>query len=192
MKIVCAVVMLLLAANRPGRGAAPTGWFLAGSKPANYETGIDPNTSFAGLPSAFLRAKADPDGGGTLMQSFAAKNYLGKRVRLSGYVKGQNIVREAGLWMRVDGPGTPPRMLAFDNMQDRAIKGTVDWQRYEVVLDVPDSAVGIAFGVRLEGTGEVWLNNAEIEVVSTAVPTTGRPYYAGAPDSPRNLKFTEK
>jgi hypothetical protein len=192
MKIVCGVVMLLLAANWWTFAAAPTGWFLAGSRPANYETGVDPNTSFAGLPSAFLKAKADSDGGGTLMQSIAAKNYLGKRVRLSGYVKSQNIAREAGLWMRVDGPGAPPRMLAFDNMQDRAIKGTIDWQRYEVVLDVPDSAVGISFGVRLEGTGEVWLNNAEIEVVSTTVPTTGLTSYAGAPDSPRNLKFTDK
>jgi AraC family transcriptional regulator len=27
-------------------------------------------------------------------------------------------------------------MVAFDNMQDRPIKGTTDWQRYEVVLDV--------------------------------------------------------
>jgi len=36
--------------------------------------------------------------------------------------------------------------VAFDNMQDRAIKGTTDWRRYEVVLDVPEDATGIAPG----------------------------------------------
>src|SRR5215471_16702910 len=40
----------------------------------------------------------------------------------------------AGLWMRVD---KGPNMVAFDNMQNRSIKGTSGWQEYEVVLDVP-------------------------------------------------------
>lgn len=33
----------------------------------------------------------------------------------------------AGLWMRVDSPTPTP--LAFDNMQARPIKGTLDWRR---------------------------------------------------------------
>ncbi len=36
--------------------------------------------------------------------------------------------------MRVD---KGPKMLAFDNMQDRPIKGASNWQRYAVVLEVP-------------------------------------------------------
>ena len=35
----------------------------------------------------------------------------------------------AGLWMRVD---KGKDMVAFDNMQDRPIKGTTDWQRYYI------------------------------------------------------------
>ena len=123
------------------------------------------------------------------MQSFAATNYLGKRVRFSGYVKSENITRWAGLWMRIDGPtsGGSPKSLGFDNMQGRPIKGTSDWQRYEIVLDVPESAVGIAFGILLDGPGEAWLNSSDIEIVSTAIPTTGTT--PALPDGPRNLGF---
>jgi hypothetical protein len=71
-------------------------------------------------------------------------------------------------------------------MQNRPIKGTSGWQRYEVVLDVPESAVGIAFGILLDGPGEVWLNSLEFDVVSAAVETTGK---SMLPEGPRNLGF---
>jgi hypothetical protein len=170
-------------------GAAPDGWFLAGSKPANYETGVDSAAAYNNMPSAFLKAKADQDGFGTLMQNFTAANYLGKRVRLSAFVKSENLTRWAGLWARVDGPGSPPKALAFDNMQGRPIKGTSAWQRYEVVLDVPDSAKGIAIGILLEGSGAVWINGASFEVVGLSVPVTS--IEPKSSDSPKNLSFVQ-
>src|SRR5947208_16401718 len=109
--LICSAAALIAVA------ATPDGWLLAGNKPANYDTGIDRSAVFGGRASAFLKAKADQDGFGTLMQSIAAANYLGKRVRLSGYVKSDNVVRWAGLWMRVDGQASEgtPKPLAFDN-----------------------------------------------------------------------------
>jgi hypothetical protein len=193
MKRISFGVLILVVAGM-AIAAAPSGWFLAGSKPANYDSGIDQYAAYSGLPSAYLKAKADEDGFGTLMQSVAAGRYLGKRIRLSGYVRSENVGRWAGLWVRVDGPatspGAPPAPLAFDNMQNRAIKGTTAWQRYQVVLDVPDSATGISFGVLLDGPGEIWLNGSEFEVVTAAVPTTGNGGQAGQPSGPQNLSFT--
>jgi len=87
------------------------------------------------------------------------------------------------LWMRVDKNSSA---VAFDNMEDRAIKGTSDWQRYEVVLDVPKDATGIAFGILLAGPGTVWLNSTNFELVESDVPTTGREH---RPDAPTNLNF---
>ncbi len=170
--------------------AAPEGWYLAGSKPANYDTGVDRETVFNKLPSAYLKAKTDQEGFGTLMQDFSADQYVGKRVRFRAFVKSDNVARWAGLWMRVDGKNGAPAYLAFDNMQDRPIKGTTGWQQYDVVLDVPAGAAGIFFGILLDGPGEVWLNNTKIEVVGTDVPATGQ---AGKPRSaaPRNLGFDQ-
>jgi len=167
--------------------AAPDGWQLAGTKPANYDTGVDQGTMYNARRSAFLKAKADEEGFGTLMQDFSAGQYTGKRVRFSGFVKSDGVSRWAGLWMRVDGKGGT---LALDNMQGRAIKGTTGWQRNVVVLDVPEGATGIFFGILLDGPGEVWLNSADIDVVGTDVPVTGVSAKA-PPDGPRNLKFDQ-
>jgi hypothetical protein len=76
--------------------------------------------------------------------------------------------------MRVDRvTGDVP--LAFDNMYDRPIKGSNDWQDDQVVLDVPGDAKSVFFGVLLAGTGEVWISDVRLEVVSANVPVTGNP-----------------
>jgi hypothetical protein len=168
--------------------AAPQGWLLAGSKPADYDTGIDREAVYKALPSAYLKATADPDGFGTLMQSFSADPYVGKRVRFSAYVKSDGVARWAGLWMRVDGKN-PQQPLAFDNMQDRPIKGSAAWKRYEVVLDVPQGATDIALGILLAGAGQVWINSVAVEVVGADVAATG--HLAKLPDGPRNLGFDQ-
>jgi hypothetical protein len=170
------------------QAAAPQGWILAGSKPANYDTGIDSQAKYQDAESAYLKSKADVgqdgEGFGTLMQSFRATRYLGKRLRVSGFIKSEGVHGWAGLWMRVDKNST---VVGFDNMENRPIKGTNDWRRYDVVLDVPEDATGIALGVLLAGPGTVWLNNTKFEVVESNVPVTGNG--ARQPDAPTNLDF---
>lgn len=149
----------------------PHGWMLAGSKPDAYETGVDRETVHDAQPSAFLKDKdGNSEGFGTLMQQIRAVQYRGMRLRLSGYVKSEDIEAWAGLWMRVDRDSS---VSAFDNMHDRGIKGTTEWQNYEVVLDVGKQATGIAFGILLDGSGRVWLSGTKLEVVSSEIPTTG-------------------
>jgi hypothetical protein len=160
----------------------------SGSKPAEFEAGLDAEHAHEGQASAFLKNKqSSVDGFGTLMQSIRALQYRGKRVRLSGLVNSKGVEGWAGLWMRVD---QGKDMVAFDNMQSRPIKGTTDWQRYDVVLDVPSEATGISFGILLAGTGEVWLSGAKFDVVGTDVPVT-TPGDNNLPEKPVNLDFTE-
>jgi hypothetical protein len=183
------------------RAEAPQGWLLAGSKPSEYETGIEPKPYYNDHPSAYLKSKKTADavaqkaatetssestsasGFGTLMQQFRADQYLGKRIRLSAFVKAEAVQDWAGLWMRVDKGNS---VVSFDNMQERAIKGSTDFRNYEVVLDVPQDATGVAFGILLSGTGEVWINSAKFEVVDSTVATTGRMQQQ---EGPANLEF---
>ena len=168
--------------SRESRGA-PRGWILAGSNPADYLTGVDQKSMYQARPSAYLKGKPTAtEGFGTLMQSFSAARYAGKRVRFSAAVKSEGVNGWAGLWMRVDQGSA---MVAFDNMENRPIRGTTDWQNYQVVLDVPMNATGIAFGVLLNKSGAVWLNNVKFESVGTNVPTTGVVLQEG----PTNLDF---
>jgi hypothetical protein len=177
-------------------------WFLAGNHPEDYVMSTDANVTYNGKSSASLKSiVSGPEGFGTLMQTVKADAYRGKRIRLSGYVRSENLNDWAGLWMRVDGsilPGSKiPEPLAFDNMQKRPIKGTSDWAKYEIVLDVPERAQEIAFGILLSGQGQVWLDDVQFEIVGKDTATTAVMAVSPAPASsetsaqPINLNFEE-
>jgi hypothetical protein len=167
----------------------PTGWFRAGTAPQDYDMGIDREVSHGGRSSGFIQSKpVEHKGFGTLMQAIKADNYLGKRLRLSAYLKTEDVATWAGLWMRVDGP--TGASLAFDNMQDRPVRGTADWTRYEIVLDIPESGVNIAFGFLLAGNGVVWADDFKLESVGQDVPVTDmRKKMRELPLEPLNLDF---
>jgi hypothetical protein len=150
----------------------PDGWM--GGNTKDYEVGVDRDVVKTGKAAATIKARtATPENFGTILQSFDATEYLGKRVRMSAFVKADKIKDWAGLWMRVDGEGKENRTLSFDNMQSRPIKGTLDWKNYEIVLDVPEASKSITFGILLSGAGQAWLDDFKFEVVSKDVPTTG-------------------
>ncbi|WP_339709669.1 hypothetical protein [uncultured Kriegella sp.] len=81
------------------------GWFLAGSSPESYEIGRENDAQRNGTVG-FLKSsdRKIPQGKfGTIMQQFTPKDYLGKRVKLTGYIRSSNVEKWAGMWMRVDG-----------------------------------------------------------------------------------------
>jgi len=167
-------------------------WFMAGSHPRDYEHGIDTTTTYEGKNVAYLQSVVDKAAGfGTLMQMFKADDYRNKHMRFSAHVQSQGIECWAGLWMRVDGPGEG-KSLSFDNMQSRPIKGTTDWHQYEVVLDVPPESVNIAFGILLDGKGQVWLSDVQFEEVGLDVAVTSVTSIEEYPDKPGNLDFAEE
>jgi hypothetical protein len=190
--IAAALLATLLAVAANAEGPAPAGWLLAGSTPASYEVGTAPQGGQFRGPAGFLRSKDTPAGFGTLMQMIRAEDYRGKRVRFSATVRTEALASWAGLWMRVDGKQGDGRAktLAFDNMMARPIKGTTDWQPHEVVLDVPEEAAALAYGVLINGAGAAYLDNVRLEVVSAAVPATAPPQAAELPRAPQNLQFT--
>jgi hypothetical protein len=153
--------------------AKPEGWFLAGREPQSYEMELDNKVAHEGKSSARLASIRKPTGFGTMLQSFSGEEYRGKRLRLAAFVKARDVRNWAGLWMRVDGPERSAP-LAFDNMEDRPIKGTRDWERLEIVLDVGETATAVYFGLLMDGEGTVWLDDLEFDVVDASVPTTGR------------------
>ena len=157
--------------------AWPTGWLRSGDTPKSYEMGIDKGAGQDGKNAATIKSIDEKiDGFGTLMQYFKAEKYLGKRVRMTGMLKTKNVSNWAGFWLRVD-TKTPVKAVVFDNMhdgeKDRSVKGTTDWKKYEIILDVPANALTMSFGAWLNGTGQIWFNNIDFEIVSPSTPTTG-------------------
>jgi hypothetical protein len=168
----------------------PSGWFVAGSKPKSYSMGIDKGSGQNGTNAATIKSiDKNFTGFGTLMQQCLPTAYLGKRVRMTGYLKSEKVVQWAGLWLRVDQEGST-QSLAFDNMSDRPIKGTTAWTKCEIVLDVPSNASKLAYGALLSGTGQIWFDDIQFEVVDNTVPvTSGGSKNNATLDGPTNLDF---
>jgi hypothetical protein len=178
------------------RADRPGGW---GGGGEGYELSADRTVKHEGQASGSVKA-TDQDlaanGFGTLTQAIRADKYRGKRLRMSAYVKTADVDGWSGLWMRVD--GAKKTALAFDNMMDRSIKGTTDWAKYEVVLDIPEEAEGIYFGFLVAGKGQGWVDDIHLEVVGDDVKATALPVEPqdpegdlpkGLPDEPKNLDF---
>src|SRR5215472_6530037 len=163
------------------------GWHLAGSRPAEYEIGLETDLTYRSRRVAYLKSIVDRSAGfGTIMQTISSENYQDRRVMLSAWIQGAELDGWAGLWMRVDGPNSNVP-LAFDNMQRRALRGTFGWQKAQVVLDVAAEAVDIAFGVLLEGGGTDRMADFRLEIVDASVPVTNT---ASIHREPRNLDFS--
>ena len=88
------------------------------------------------------------------------ENYMGKKIKLSGYIKTENVSNGfAGLWMRID------PQIAFDNMQKFNLKGTNPWKKYEVSLDMsPENTKQIVVGALLVGKGKIWIDDLQLTV----------------------------
>lgn len=88
------------------------------------------------------------------------ENYTGKKITLSGYIKTENVTDGfAGLWMRID------PQIAFDNMQNRGIKGTTPWTKYEITLNMsPENSKKIVLGALFSGKGKMWVDNLKISI----------------------------
>lgn len=188
-----AIVSVVFAQVATVAGAPlPQGWLKAGSKPQDYEMKVvaDPNTSGQQAIQVKSLPAKNGNGFGTFMQQFAANEYRGKSVRFSAKVRSNSVNDWAGLWMRVD--DASGKVIAFDNMESRAIRGSTDWRAYEVVLPVADDAKLISFGILLAGAGEVNMAEVSVELAPNGSAST-QPVQVASPilSKPTNLDFKQ-
>ncbi|MHC4407186.1 MAG: erythromycin esterase family protein, partial [Planctomycetota bacterium] len=86
-----------------------------------------------------------------------------KRVTFSGWIKTENVHNGyAGLWWRADGANR--ELLGFDNMARKGPRGTNDWARFSITLDVPAETLNINFGVLMPGKGKAWFDGLEVKL----------------------------
>ncbi|VAW43186.1 hypothetical protein MNBD_CHLOROFLEXI01-1975 [hydrothermal vent metagenome] len=152
----------------------PDAWDLFGNDTNDYYVGVDTTVGHNDNLSATIQAVSDESSGFASIsrQYIAINQFLGQRVRLSGYIRTENVTELAGLWFRIDGQGRG-NTLAFDNMSYRPIIGSNEWQQYDIILDVPETGVtAIYYGFLLTGQGQAWVDDIQFEVVDEQMPTT--------------------
>jgi hypothetical protein len=171
----------------------PAGWFKAGTDPDKYDMGVDTIAGYSGGSAATIKSTLNKiNGYGTLMQNSKSDKFLGKRIRMSCWLKTKNVVNWASLWFRVDGLNSNIP-LAFDNMRNRPVSGTADWRKYDIVIDVAPNASNLAYGALLYGTGQIWFSNITFETVDNSVQTTDLLAIPNTVQTePTNLNFEKK
>jgi hypothetical protein len=175
--ILFTVVMLIalitkLSAQEVNSSKDLLGWSTSQVEPKRYEIGSDKSPEFFNQNVMTMKSIiSKTDGFGSSMKTIKPDLYLGKTVKMTGYLKSEKVKSWAGLWMRVD--YYKELVLAFDNMNNRGIKGNNDWEKYEIVLFVPKDATSISYGVLLDKTGQIWFKDITLEVVEDTIPETG-------------------
>lgn len=135
----------------------PSKWENFGSK--DYKIYMDSVNAQNGKNSVVIESQGNKSDFKALAINLP-NNYNGKFIRLSGYIKTENVTDGyAGLWMRID-----PE-IGFDNMNSRGITGTTDWKEYEITLPLnPKRTDNIVVGGLLVGKGKMWLDNLQVSI----------------------------
>jgi hypothetical protein len=170
----------------------PKNWFKSGSKSESYNVATDSIIFQNGKKSVSIASlDSSIDGFETIMQYCSARNFLGTRIKMTGYIKSENVADWAGMWLRIDSK-TPGESLGFDNMQDRPIIGNSDWTKCEIVMDVPAESITLKFGALISGTGKIWFDNVTFEILDNASPKVSEELNSmPLPEKPQNLDFEE-
>lgn len=139
-----------------GIHSLPDGWFKWGSyditsdticREGNYSVKITSNGKTPEFGCCAYKIPVD----------FKASN-----ITLEGFMKIENVSDgQAGLLLRIDGNGTT---LAFDNMQQKKINGTKDWEYCSITLQFPEGAENIYIGGIISGKGTTWFDRFQLIV----------------------------
>lgn len=166
-------------------GPLPQGWSLMGGGPhrlpGRCEIGVDTQLT-AKNPQLFsiLCANGNVPSFGGASKDIDSRRFQGKRVRISAWLKVEGLEAVAGaagglpsaagqasLFAAV---GSPTTGIRRDRMSDQTITGSTDWVYREFVADVPRDGRRISIGFWLEGKGQLWVRDMQIEKVSKKVP----------------------
>ncbi|MEA2735425.1 MAG: hypothetical protein QOE14_1876 [Humisphaera sp.] len=153
-----------------------------------YLIGLDDQQRRTSEPVIAVRsATAKPDDWGHMRKVIDAEPYRGKRIRLRGYLKCQDVEKAGhmSLWVFDEHDNA----LAQDDLGGHHLTGTHEWTRYDIVSDVPQSAVRILILAGMRGKGTVWADGLELDVVGNDVPVNDNHRWRGWAISP--AKYTQ-
>ncbi len=127
---------------------------------------LDANTKQAGKYSLLMDMENETKDW-TCSNYVIRKVFSGKSIKLTGYLRTENVTEWAGLWMRIDGEKKP---IEFDNMEEKHIKGTNDWKEYTIILPYDQKkAKSIVVGGLIVGKGKIWLDNFHLSIDSVDI-----------------------
>lgn len=161
--------------TKPGVNGNPEGWAtFQHAGPVSFDFVLDSGVKKSGKQSMRIK-RIGPEVYGSASQVVPVGDMAGKTVRLSGWVRteAEPADGKGGEAPKGRGPGAGLLLIAVrgssilesELMKKRQIRGTTPWTRYSIELAIPARATGVEIGVMHQGTGTVWIDDLELEVV---------------------------
>ena len=148
-----------------GPSRVPANWSFLTAEPKIYRTGYDTVANSQTPRSVVIRSLTpSAKGYASLIQKCNATPYRGQRVRIS-------------VWIKTDAVNGAALFLFYVNDQAGAklaqggdgVDGSRYWRQYAAVVDVPEEAATLFYGMTLNGAGKAWFNDLQIDVVPNTV-----------------------
>ena len=134
----------------------PTGWKLE-SNVSNYNVSVDSINVKSGKYSIIIESMSDSSNSVVELYFTLPENYQGKQIKLSGYVKTENVTGEVLLAV-INYP------FGSHILKD-TIHGTSNWKKYEVTAQLrPDITKEIIIAEGVSGKGKIWLDDFKITI----------------------------
>ena len=142
--------------SKPNR--FPDGWWRWGSH--SYDIRLDSLMKRSGKYALRVEVKHEPAAREFCCPATAIPAIFdGENITLKAFMRTEGVNSPIGLLLRIDGTeGT----LQFDNMMQRGLKGTPDWEEYSVTLPLPVDAKMIYIGAILSGKGALWIDDIQL------------------------------
>ncbi|MCA0399497.1 MAG: hypothetical protein LCH38_01630 [Proteobacteria bacterium] len=173
----------------------PKGWFKAGQGNDAYTASSVPSPGNPAIAAISIVSREnekdgrepDPRDFCTVMQVIAAEAFRGKRIAFDAELRAENVRGSVTIWVRVD--DIHGKSVAFDNreeyVENGSLKGTMDWTRRQIVLEVPERGETVHFGFYLHGRGQGWARGFAFSLTEDVPSGAG----IARPKMPQNLDF---
>jgi hypothetical protein len=149
-------------------------WRQTCNSPHDYSMTNDLANTHDGSPSICL-AYAGPDNAsrkswtwlGRTLRYPESERYAGHSVRLSGWIKTENVSNHVQPQIRPWSGLTQKdsKLLAKDSMvQDKSIRGTLNWTPFSLTCDIPKNTGHIITSFVFSGSGKVWIDTNSLEL----------------------------
>ena len=135
-----------------------------GGQAATIET--DTETVHSGNAAGVLRMSAEQEMA-TYANEFPADALVGKRVKMSAWLKGDNIGRMARFYASASEDGRGRRGRGGWGRGGDALEGSFDWQQVSAEFNVRENS-DVQFGVFAMGGGTLWIDDVSLEVLGPA------------------------
>ncbi|RKN79305.1 S41 family peptidase [Ulvibacterium marinum] len=150
--------------NAKNGDGLPSEWIHWG----NYHLDTDDKVFHSGNYSGKIISDSTGNTFGSMAYRIPSK-YRGSTVKLEGYIKTKDVTDgHAGLLLRLDGEGGP---LHFDNMRDRGVIGSTDWEKHSISFPYPEETKNIMVAGILVGKGTAWFDDFKVFVDGKNIQT---------------------